>query len=111
MMANTKGKAMRGGEIKSYPKESIKLTPYKFIKLKERVYDRDLGTCQICHRISWTKHPHHIIPTGRIRIDHIDNLLTTCLPCHRTIHDTPGMVDKLIERYSDRLSKWSKGES
>ena len=93
------------------PKKAVILSKYELRKLKDEVYARDNWTCQICDKQMVCLQPHHIIPTGRIRLDVKENILTTCVVCHRLVHDTPGMVDELIEKYSYRLPKWSKSDA
>jgi 5-methylcytosine-specific restriction endonuclease McrA len=97
-------------------KRSIKATAHCWRKMVEACFERDGQRCQVC-RFWFPKenlHPHHIIPRGRIRIDHPDNLLTVCSECHRGIHDhLPGWpsVDDLIEKYRPRIEKFLKGET
>ena len=105
------------------PKKAVKLSKAKFAKLKKQAYERDKYTCQLCGWYSLkhatqseayiSLHPHHIIPSGRIHLDVIENLLTSCFPCHRDLHDglLSVSVDDLIEKYRARLgdlADWNK---
>ena len=97
-----------------YPKGSIKLTPAQFRKLKLKVFARDNYTCQICdnryykYRCEYYLTPHHIIPTGRIRLDIEPNLLTACFWCQNKLHagELGISVNDLIEKYRERLKPW-----
>jgi predicted HNH restriction endonuclease len=92
-------------------KRSIKAGPKEWKRLTEQCFERDGQRCQVCQFwfMKEVLHAHHIIPRGRLRIDHIDNLLTVCPTCHQGIHDHligwPS-VDELIERFRDRLQKF-----
>lgn len=90
---------------------AVTATSRQWLKLKEQCFKRDGQRCQVCN--FWfpksVLHPHHIIPKGRIRIDHLDNLLTICPTCHQGIHDhLPGWpsVDELIEKYWERIKRF-----
>lgn len=96
-------------------KRSVKVTLREWLMLKKRCFRRDGYRCQVCNFTfpEQLLHPHHIIPRGRIKIDHLDNLLTVCPECHRGIHDHlvgfPS-VDDLIEKYRERVERFLKGE-
>ena len=96
-------------------KRAIIATKAEFKKLREQCFSRDANQCQVCGYLFPKNllHPHHIIPRGRIKIDHLDNLLTVCPECHRGIHDHlvgfPS-VDDLIEKYRERVERFLKGE-
>jgi len=80
--------------------------------LIEAVFERDFYQCQVCGGGSRDQLTiHHIYPTGRCRIDHIDNLLTVCT-CHVPwIHDANYgfSVDMLIDKYWGRIEHLLKG--
>lgn len=92
-------------------KRSIKASPKELERLRAECFERDGQRCQVCQ--FWfpkeVLHAHHIIPRGRLHIDHLDNLLTTCNECHRGVHDHlvgwPS-VDELIEEYRERIEKF-----
>ena len=91
------------------PKTAIKLTPYKWKRLVQEVFDRD-GCCQLCGNARRDQLvPHHIIPKGRLRLDVEWNILTLCSFCHSRLHDDllQVSVDDLIEQYGvmERLRK------
>jgi len=107
--------------IIAVPKRSIKSTPHEWRGIKKRVAERDHFQCQACGRGRPMNmlHFHHIIPKGRIRIDHEDNILTMCFRCHRLLHDgnlistrqkrTEGMrisVNDIIELYRGRIGRF-----
>jgi len=87
------------------PKKSIKLSKYKFSKLKLEAFYRDGYRCQLPdHKCSGPLCPHHIIPIGRLRLDILENILTSCWLGHRLLHDGKlGIsVDDLIDNHGLR---------
>jgi 5-methylcytosine-specific restriction endonuclease McrA len=91
--------------ILTFSKKSVKLSPHKFRKLREEVFKRDRYRCQLpgCYRTK-ALHPHHIIPTGRLRLDIKENLLTVCFECHDGLHDNllDVSIDDLIDEHNLR---------
>lgn len=86
-------------------KKSVKLTRHQFKKLTLQAYDRDNHTCQLPnHECSKLLCPHHIIPKGRLRLDILENLLTSCWLGHRLLHDgqLSVSVDDLIDQHGLR---------
>ena len=86
-------------------KKSVKLSKYKFAKLTLEVFDRDGHRCQLPdHKCHGLLAPHHIIPKARLRLDILENLLTSCWAGHRLLHD--GLlnvsVDDLIDQHGLR---------
>lgn len=52
--------------------------------IRQKVLERDKYTCQICGSVSDTKlHIHHILKRVEGGTDHLDNLLTVCVGCHK----------------------------
>lgn len=96
-------------------KKSIHATKTQWQKICIDAWLRDLGICQLCglpiQGVDCMA-PHHIIPKGRLHVDHIDNTLCTCAECHRMLHDgnLEITVNDVIERYRDRVSPWLEGE-
>jgi hypothetical protein len=96
----------------AYLKKSITLKGITWKREVEKCFKRDLYKCQICGKGTREQLvPHHIIPKGRIRIDHIDNLLTACM-CHIPLHGLSLIiqgkrisVDDIIEKYRHRLKR------
>lgn len=92
-------------------KRTIISTKAEFKKLREQCFLRDANQCQVCGYLFPKNflHPHHIIPRGRLHVDHIDNLLTTCFSCHAGVHrhiEGYPSVDELIERYRTRIERF-----
>lgn len=90
-------------------KKSVKLKGAAWARLVKRAYIRDCYRCQIpgCMDpggFSQLLAPHHIIPKGRLRLDILENILTTCKSCHRLLHDNnlDVSVDDLIDKYDLR---------
>ena len=89
-------------------KKSVKLSPSKLEKLAIKAFERDKYCCQIetCLIVFSKKYlaPHHIIPRGRLRLDILENILTTCKRCHRLLHDNllSVTIDDLIDKYNLR---------
>jgi len=73
------------------PKQSIKLSPYEYAKLKKKVHELDGWRClnPECTNIYTAKEltVHHIYPAGRLRIDTVENCGTLCLWCHNLVED------------------------
>lgn len=105
----------------AYPKLKIEL---KGKALEREIFlamSRDGFECQLCgkgtiEQLSY----HHIIPRGRLHIDHHDNFLTVCT-CHVPLH-SGGLiipwsgivqrifVDDVLYRHIDRVQKFLTGE-
>lgn len=81
----------------AFPKMAVKLSPYEYSKLKRKVHTLDGWRCvnPNCSESYRRKelHIHHIIPTGRIRLDTEDNCATVCPVCHRLIEDKELYLD------------------
>jgi len=80
---------------------------YQWEKIKKKAFRRDNYQCQLCgnsSRMIALAH-HHIIPTGRIRFDVPENILTICVFCHRLVHDGKHeySIDDLIDFHRPRL--------
>ena len=87
------------------PKQSIKATKTQLAKIYKVVDKRDANTCQICGEwVGDDRAYHHIVPKGRIRIDHVDNFSLLSTTCHRKLHDGIGMtIDEFIEIKKEQL--------
>jgi 5-methylcytosine-specific restriction endonuclease McrA len=91
-------------------KRSIRSTKSGWKKLVKQCFERDAHKCQICKRPG-ALHPHHIIPKSRLRVDHVDNLVSLCPECHRGVHDHLDgwpSVDEMIEEYWWRVGKFTQ---
>lgn len=53
--------------------------------LREKVFKRDNGICQLCGAKGWLC-VHHKIPFRISRDNSMDNLITLCKVCHSTQH-------------------------
>ena len=52
--------------------------------IRQKVLERDKYTCQLCGAVSDTKlHIHHILKRDTGGTDHLDNLITVCVHCHK----------------------------
>ncbi|MBW2178793.1 MAG: HNH endonuclease [Deltaproteobacteria bacterium] len=75
----------------AYPKLAVKLSPYEYSKLKQRVHALDGWHCvnPNCSEIYRRSelHFHHIVPRGRLRLDISENGVTLCPACHRLVED------------------------
>ncbi len=67
----------------------IRLSTRKFKILKNEVFARDRGVCQLCKQTTMAPEPHHAIFRSQGGSDTLDNLLTLCWKCHREIHGGP----------------------
>jgi len=89
------------------PKQSIKLSPHKYLKLKRKVHELDGWKCvnpDCKHTYSREELTfHHIIPVGRIRLDTVDNGMTLCLWCHMLVEDKLLYLDfkELLKKRKD----------
>lgn len=95
MKPNPKPKKHRRKKIDwegfAVPKQSIKLSPYEYSKLKASVHKRDnwLRLNPNCTELydGPDLEIHHIIPRGRLRLDTAENMATLCHVCHRLVED------------------------
>ena len=90
------------------PKQSIKATKTQLANIYKAVDKRDANTCQICGEwVGDDRAYHHIVPKGRLKIDHIDNFSLLHTACHRKIHDGIGVtIDEFIELKRDQLKEF-----
>jgi hypothetical protein len=58
------------------PKKAIRLSTRKWKELKDEVFGRDEGVCQICHRNTMVPEYHHVKFKSQGGGDTLDNLLT-----------------------------------
>jgi 5-methylcytosine-specific restriction endonuclease McrA len=68
-------------------------------KLSQLVKQRDGGECALCastHRVQ----AHHRIHRTDGGTDTLDNLVSLCASCHRTVHNRPD-VDRLLKANHD----------
>lgn len=80
----------KGGlTLKNYGYKGIRLANGNREKIwRNKIYERDSWTCQICHEIGGNLNAHHIkswkdYPDDRYDID---NGITLCYDCHRYVH-------------------------
>lgn len=72
-----------------------------WIKLKQYVYERDLGVCQYCEKqFPYEKtHCHHVLELSEGGTNHPMNLKTLCIGCHKDRHPFMKSVkEKLVVR-------------
>lgn len=77
--------------------------------LREEVFERDGGVCQLCGRFG--EQIHHTVPRGRFYyqwytftdVNNPINLMLVCHKCHDAIHNVPGMVEQVIEIQEERF--------
>jgi len=88
----------------AFPKQSKRLSPYKYAKLKRKIHQMDGWRCvnPDCTEI-YTRDQlqvHHIVPKGRLVLDTVDNGATTCPVCHSLVEDKLIYIDfeKAIKR-------------
>lgn len=65
-------------------------------KIREQVYKRDLGMCQMCGSRR-NLHIHHILYRSQWRNGHrMFNLILLCEHCHREVHKDKGKYQPLL---------------
>lgn len=77
--------------------------------LREEIFIRDGGLCQVCGRAG--EQVHHVVPRGRFfyqwytftDVNNPINLMLVCHKCHHDIHNAPGMVEQVIELQEQRF--------
>jgi len=77
----------------------------KFKEQRERVLERDGYECRFCgvsdgeHRQENGNglHVHHLVPRGANGGNEVDNLISVCASCHKTLEHTQG---DLLKRYN-----------
>lgn len=52
----------------------------KWQALRQAVLERDGGVCHYCQGIATTA--DHLIPKSKGGVDHMENLVASCLPCN-----------------------------
>ena len=57
--------------------------------VKPQLLERSHGVCEVCFSARASGHPHHIQRRSQGGDNSLENLLDTCDPCHRRIHDNP----------------------
>lgn len=59
-----------------------------WIKLKQFVYSRDHGVCQVCKEQTEyiNSHCHHVLELSEHGTNHPSNLKTLCVKCHKKRH-------------------------
>jgi 5-methylcytosine-specific restriction endonuclease McrA len=59
-----------------------------WIKLKQFVYQRDMGICQYCNEPTHYEdsHCHHALELSEGGTNHPSNLKTLCVKCHKKRH-------------------------
>jgi hypothetical protein len=75
---------------------------------REKALKRDDNECQFCgltqeeHRENYENglETHHIIPKSAGGGDWVENLITVCIPCHRTLESTQGKAMKRLSEPS-----------
>jgi 5-methylcytosine-specific restriction endonuclease McrA len=71
------------GLVKPQPKnKAIRLSTRKLKLVKDEVWSRDRGICQICHEYCVVPEYHHVIFRSQGGGDTLDNLLTLCWKHH-----------------------------
>ena len=58
---------------------------YAWVKLRDKIMRRDMHLCQSCNakgRATPATEVHHVIPKSQGGTDDMDNLVSTCSPCH-----------------------------
>ncbi len=71
-----------------YPQTMLERCSNKNKEFRERVFERDDYTCQICGQIGGNLNCHHIKSWSKykeLRFS-FDNVITLCVECHRKIH-------------------------
>ena len=59
---------------------------WRWVQLRERILKRDQYLCGPCRdkgRTTPATEVHHILPKAQGGTDDMDNLVSTCSPCHR----------------------------
>ncbi len=67
-------------------KPRLKLPSHEFAVLRNQVLERDKWRCQFCGS-SNNLHVHHQRSRGKGGDDHLENLITLCANCHRSVHE------------------------
>ena len=97
-------------KINPHPKSSPKRFDMKskggrkaWIRLKDEVWARDRGVCQLCYRDTVVPEFHHVIYKSQGGSDTIDNILLLCFDCHHTIHHGNHDSDKMRRLAEKRM--------
>jgi len=70
-----------------FKKQKVKLKGKAWDNQKQKVYDRDNHTCQLCGRDVVVCECHHAIFRSQGGDDSMENLITLCFSCHHAIHN------------------------
>jgi len=68
-------------------------------ELRQEVRERDNHECRFCE-FDDNLHTHHVIPRKAGGSDSLENLITVCASCHKTIESTQG---KALKRLKNEL--------
>ena len=68
------------------------------IPLQSRAKERDDRSCVLCG-FDWYVQGHHIIPLDQGGPDTLENLITLCKGCHKSIHNSGWSVMKKAKRH------------
>ena len=93
--------------MKPNPKnKAIRLSTRKFKALKDQVYARDRGCCQLCGKTTICAEYHHAVFRSQGGGDTLDNIITLCWKCHTAgIHGGGKDAQKLREKAVERMGE------
>jgi hypothetical protein len=79
-------------------------------KLRKEVRERDNHECRFCESDD-NLHTHHIVPRSADGSDDLENLITVCASCHKTIENTQGDALKRIKKQKQEKLNQLQNES
>jgi 5-methylcytosine-specific restriction endonuclease McrA len=88
------------------PPKAVRLSTRKWKELKDEVWGRDRGVCQLCGHTSMAPDYHHaVFPRDAYPGDVITNVLTLCQPCHWKIHHGNHGSRELEQKAIDKMEE------
>ena len=78
-----------------------------WLRLKDEVWSRDRGVCQLCDRTATVPEYHHAVFRSQGGEDRLNNVILLCFDCHHTIHggkdaqETRELAVKRMEAIND----------
>jgi|SRR5579875_861611 len=64
-------------------------------EIRQAVYERSRGTCEICH-LRPIAHLHHTIFRRHVQVATLEIALGLCIPCHNAVHATRAMREYAV---------------
>jgi hypothetical protein len=80
------------------------------IPLQEAARERDGKRCAICG-FDWRVQGHHIIPLDQGGPDTLDNIITLCKGCHKSVHNSGWSVLKKAKKHGTlSIALWLRSQ-